>query len=184
MKSLLLTLGLSVAFTSFLSAQNNAPAFKSSSTNNHRQAQTKFEGMPPMPFQAFDMKGKTHHVEEYKGKVLVLAFWAVGDEASRNQIQSLNRLQREFDAQNLAIISLADEDKQDLVSFMKNNQIEYPVIPNSQPLGEMGYGGEFGTSRIFVVDKKGVVQKMLLVEKEETMFTYETLKPIVQKLVN
>ena len=72
-----------------------------------------------MPFQAFDMEGNTHYLPEYKGKVVVIAFWAAGDETSRNQIKSLNRLKREFKSKNVEIISLAQEDKSELVSFLK-----------------------------------------------------------------
>ena len=82
----------------------------------------------------------------------------------------------------MEIISLAQEDKSELVSFLKKNQIEYPVIPNSSPLGEAGYGGNLGTSRIFVVDKKGVVQKVLVTEEEEEMETYYKLKPVLKNL--
>jgi hypothetical protein len=114
---------------------------------------------------------------------VVIAFWASGDETSRQQIKSLNRVKREFSSDEVAIISFAEEDKSDLVSFLENNKIEYPVIPNSRPLGEMGYGGDLGTSRIFIVDKKGVVQKVIITENEEEMETYNTMKPIINELV-
>lgn len=166
---------------SSLFAQNNSPAFASSSNSN--KAQSQFEGMQPMPFQAFDMNGNTHFLPEYKGKVVVIAFWATGDETSRQQIKSLNRVKQEFSADKVAVISFAEEDKSDLVSFLKNNKIDYPVIPNSRPLGEVGYGGDLGTSRIFIVDKKGVVQKVIITENEEEMGTYNTMKPIINDLV-
>ena len=184
MRILLLTCSLLLASMSILSAQKTtSPAFASSSNSNHRQAQNKFEGASPMPFQAFDMSGKTHFLPEYKGSVIVMAFWAAGDEGSREQIKSLNQLKREFSSQNVAIISFADEDKADLVSFLKNNQIEYPVIPNSKTLGAAGYGDEFGTSRIFIIDKNGVVQKVIITDSEKDMDTYNTLQPIVKKLL-
>ena len=172
------------ASISILSAQKiTSPVYASSSNSNYRQAQSKFEGASPMPFQAFDMSGKTHFLPEYKGSVVVMAFWAAGDEVSREQIKSLNQLKREFSSQNVAILSFAEEDKVDLISFLKNNQIEYPVIPNSKTLGAAGYGDEFGTSRIFVIDKNGVVQKVIIAESEKDMETYKTLQPIVKKLL-
>lgn len=174
---------LSISFVAFsfcnIIAQNNSYA----TSNSNQEKSSKFEGMPPMPFQAFDMEGKTHYLPEYKGKVVVIAFWAAGDEASRNQIISLNRLKRDFNSNNFEIISLAQEDKSELVSFLKKHQIEYPVIPNSSPLGDAGYGSDLGTSRIFVVDKKGVVQKVLVSDQEEEMETYNTLKPVIQSLI-
>jgi len=165
-------------------AQSNPSSYANSSSSKHRQAQNQFEGMPPMPFQAFDMKGKTHFLPEYKGKVVVIAFWAVGDEVSRQQIKSLNRLKQEFTSDQVEIISLAEEDKPDLVSFLKKNKVDYPVIPNSKPLGEMGYGGEFGTSRIFIVDKNSVVKKVIVNQNEKEFETYNVVQPVIKKLLD
>jgi peroxiredoxin len=181
MKLLILTASLVLATMSSLIAQNNSPGFASSS--NSKKAQSQFEGMQPMPFQAFDMNGNTHFLPEYKGKVVVIAFWATGDETSRQQIKSLNRVKREFSSEEVAVISFAEEDKSDLVSFLKNNKIEYPVIPNSKHLGEIGYGGDLGTSRIFILDKKGMVQKVIITKNEEVMGTYNTMKPIIKDLM-
>lgn len=181
MRYIILTTTFVFVMTSTLIAQNNSPGFASSSNSN--KAQSQFEGSQPMPFQAFDMDGNTHFLPEYKGKVVVIAFWATGDETSRQQIKSLNQVKREFSSDEVAVISFAEEDKSDLVSFLKNNKIEYPVIPNSRPLGEIGYGGDLGTSRIFIVDKEGVVQKVLIAENEEEMGTYHMMKPIIEDLV-
>ena len=181
MKSLILTTSLVLATMSSLIAQNNSPGFASSS--NSKKAQSQFEGIQPMPFQAFDMNGNTHFLPEYKGKVVVIAFWATGDETSREQIKSLNRVKREFSLEEVAVISFAEEDKLDLISFLKNNKIEYPVIPNSKPLGEIGYGGDLGASRIFILDKKGVVQKVIITEDEEEMGAYNIMKPVIKNLM-
>ena len=184
MRTLFLTWSLVIASMSILIAQSNPSSYASSSNSKNRQAQTQFEGMPPMPFQAFDMKGKTHFLPEYKGKVIIIAFWAVGDEVSRHQIKSLNRLKQEFNSDQVEIISLAEEDKSDLVSFLKKNKVDYPVIPNSKPLGEIGYGGEFGTSRIFIVDQNGVVKKVIISKSEEELETYKIVQPIIKKLLD
>jgi len=181
MKLIILTSSLVLFLLSNSIAQNNSQAFANSS--NYNKSQTQFEGMQPMPFQAFDMNGNTHFLPEYKGQVVVIAFWATGDETSRKQIKSLNRVKREFSSEEVAVISFAEEDKSDLVSFLKNHTIEYPVIPNSGPLGEMGYGGDLGASRIFIVDKKGVVKKVIIAENEEDMGTYKMMKPIIENLM-
>ncbi|MEM6965777.1 MAG: TlpA disulfide reductase family protein [Bacteroidota bacterium] len=180
MKFLYVTIVLHLLFITRSFAQNqNAYA----SSDEPRQTQSQYEGMPPMPFQAFDMKGKTHTLADYKGKVVVLAFWAAGDETSRNQIKSWNRLKKEFDAEEVAIISLANENKSDLTSFLKNHQLEYPVIPNARPLGELGYGSDLGMSRVFILDQTGVIKKVMVFDTEEEMNTYKTLRPIIQKMI-
>jgi len=78
---------LMVGCTSFLSAQSNtSPAYAGSNQSTETK---KYIGSTPMPFQAADMAGKNHFLPDYKGKVVVMAFWSTADELSRNQIKSL-----------------------------------------------------------------------------------------------
>ena len=172
---------LLVGCASYLSAQSNVSSAYAG-TNQPANTQ-KYKGSTPMPFQAADMAGKSHFLPDYKGKVVVMAFWSTADELSRNQIKSLNQLQKEFSAKDVVILSLADEDKPDLDSFLKNNDINYPVIPNAKPLGEIGYGSDLGTSRIYIVNKMGKVEEVYLTEDESGMQTYHDLKDIVNNLL-
>ena len=170
---------LMVGCTSYLSAQTNS----SSAYAGSNQSTDKYIGSTPMPFQAADMAGKNHFLPDYKGKVVVMAFWSAADELSRDQIKSLNQLQKEFSANDVVILSLADEDKPDLDSFLKNNSINYPVIPNARPLGEIGYGSDLGASRIYIVNKMGKIEEVYLTENESGMQTYHDVKDIVNNLL-
>jgi len=154
---------LMIGCTNFLSAQSPAYAGSNESTNTK-----KYIGATPMPFQAADMAGKNHFLPDYKGKVVVMAFWSTADELSRNQIKSLNQLQKEFSTNDVMILSLADEDKPDLDSFLKNNTINYPVIPNARPLGEI---------------KTGKIEEVYLTKDESGMQTYHDVKDIVNNLL-
>lgn len=172
---------LLVGCASFLSAQSNvSPAYAGSNQQSNTQ---KFKGTTPMPFQAADMDGQNHFLPDYKGKVVIMAFWSTADEISRNQIKSLNQLQKDFNSTNVVILSLADEDKSDLDSFLKNNSISYPVIPNARPLGEIGYGSDLGSSRIYIVNKTGKIEQVYLTEDESGMQTYHDVKDIVNNLL-
>lgn len=170
-----------VGCTSYLTAQTNSSTAYAES--NQITDTKKYIGTTPMPFQAADMKGKNHFLPDYKGKVVVMAFWSAADELSRNQIKSLNQLQKEFSTKNVVILSLADEDKPDLNSFLKNNAINYPVIPNARPLGEIGYGSDLGTSRIYIVNEMGKIEDIYITEDESGMQTYHDVKDIVNNLL-
>lgn len=169
---------LLIGCSNYLSAQSPAYAGSNQTINTE-----KFIGTTPMPFQAADMSGKNHFLPDYKGKVVVMAFWSTADELSRNQIKSLNQLQKEFSANEVVILSLAEEDKPDLGSFLENNSIEYPVIPNAKPLGEISYGSELGMSRIYIVNKMGKIEQVYVTEDESGMQTYHDLKDTINNLL-
>ena len=181
MKTKLTLILLIVGCANYLIAQSNISSAYAGS--NQTSSTKKFKGTTPMPFQAADMNGKNHFLPDYKGKVVVMAFWSAADELSRNQIKSLNQLQQEFSSKNVVILSLADEDKSDLDSFLKNNSVNYPVIPNARPLGEIGYGSDLGTSRIYIVNKTGKIEEVYLTEDESGMQTYHDVKDIVNNLL-
>jgi hypothetical protein len=104
MKSLILTTSLVLVVMSNLIAQGNSPALASFSNSN--QTQSQFGWMQPMPFQAFDMTGDAHVLLEYRGKEGI-TFLGTGDETSRQQIKSLNRVKREFSSEEVADISFS-----------------------------------------------------------------------------
>ena len=170
-----------LACANFIAAQSNiSSAYAGSNQPSNTQ---KFKGTTPMPFQATDMNGQNHFLPDYKGQVVIMAFWSTADEISRNQIKSLNQLQKYFSSKNVVLLSLADEDKPDLNSFLKNNSVNYPVIPNARPLGEIGYGSDLGMSRIYIVNKMGEVEEVYLTEDESGMQTYHDVKDVVNNLL-
>ena len=127
-----------------------------------QQAVLRFVRNPdPAPdLKAKDLDGKELSLEAYKGKVVLLNFWATWCGPCRAEIPSLIRIQEAY-KDRLQIIGMdVDDDNEDkLRAFVKNQGINYPVVMTSDPV-RLAYGGIAALPTMFVINPEGkVVQK-------------------------
>jgi thiol-disulfide isomerase/thioredoxin len=115
---------------------------------------------PAPAFKAKDLDGKDLSIEAYKGKVVLLNFWATWCGPCRAEIPSLIQLQSVYQ-DHLQIIGMDvdDDDENELRSFVKQQAINYPVALTPMQV-RMAYGGIAALPTLFVINPQGkVVQK-------------------------
>jgi len=151
-------------------------------SENHKKVIATYQGFPPTLFEAPDVEGKKHFLPDYKDKVLVLFFWNLTCEGCKDHLSMMNAITNEFKGNEFQVIGLADEGKEEITSFTENSKVSFPVIANGKGLGEMGYALELGYPRAFVIDKFGIIQKV--VSKESENFYGELKKSIEEHLKN
>jgi thiol-disulfide isomerase/thioredoxin len=115
---------------------------------------------PAPEFQVKDLDGKEVSIQEYKGKVVLLNFWATWCGPCRAEIPGLVDLQNKY-KDRLQIIGMAVDvdDENDLRDVMKSESINYPIViaPGAT---RMAYGGIIALPTLFVINTDGrVVQK-------------------------
>ena len=75
------------------------------------------------------LEGKTITLAEWKGKVVVLNFWATWCSPCRTEIPHLEAAQKKYASRGVVFIGAAIEDDADSVrDFAKANGISYPVL--------------------------------------------------------
>ena len=124
--------------------------------------------------------GKNIKLSQYKGKVVILDFWATWCGPCRKGIPDLIEIQKEFGKDVVVIgISLDDGTKSEVVPFMKRIGINYPVVYGNLEITQQ-YGGIEGIPTSFIINKKGeIVDKHVgLVPKSE--FTNQ-IKKLLKK---
>jgi len=110
--------------------------------------------------KAKDLDGKELSLEAYKGKVVLLNFWATWCGPCRAEIPSLIRMQEAY-KDHLQVIGMDvdDDDVEQLRAFVKVQGINYPVAMTSLPV-RLAYGGIGALPTMFVINQDGkVVQK-------------------------
>jgi thiol-disulfide isomerase/thioredoxin len=114
---------------------------------------------PAPDFQVKDLDGKDLSLAAYKGKVILLNFWATWCGPCRAEIPGLIDLQNKYKNQ-LQIIGMdIDDEESDVRDVMKNESINYPVALTTGPI-RMAYGGITALPTVFVINPEGrVVQK-------------------------
>ncbi|RYX82963.1 TlpA family protein disulfide reductase [bacterium] len=86
-------------------------------------------GATPIAFEAKDMKGQTITPAKYKGKVLLLDFWATWCGPCVAALPELKSVYAKYHAKGLEVVGISlDEDKNALTSFIKTRQMAWPQI--------------------------------------------------------
>ena len=113
--------------------------------------------------------GKNIKLSDYRGKVVIVDFWATWCPPCRKGIPDLIELQKQF-KNNLVVIgiSLDQNTKADVIPFMKKIGINYPVVYGDNQV-VMDYGSINAIPTSFVIDQNGkIVDKHIgLVPKSE-----------------
>ncbi|MCX7875049.1 MAG: TlpA family protein disulfide reductase [Melioribacteraceae bacterium] len=143
----------------------------------------------PSPIQSSSMApdfelpttdGKTLKLSNLKGKVVILDFWATWCPPCRKGIPDLIELKNKYGNKGVEIIGISvdTQTKSEVVPFIKNYGINYPVVYFNQKV-IMDYGGIEAIPTSFIVDKKGKI-----------IASYQGLQPIsvyenhIKKLLN
>lgn len=118
------------------------------------QAQDKSVPAPGFSLQTPD--GKTVKLSDYKGKVVIIDFWATWCPPCRKGIPDLVSLKNEYGKKGFEIIGISvdRETKDEVVPFMKNQKINYPVVFGNTTVYNQ-YGGISSIPTSVIIDKKG-----------------------------
>lgn len=81
-----------------------------------------------LDFSLPDLNGQMHSISQWRGKLVVLNFWATWCPSCLKEIPEFIRLQQELGPQGLQIIGVSTDDPQTLQSFLKTYEINYPML--------------------------------------------------------
>ncbi len=108
---------------------------------------------PPFNFYLLADDSKKN-ISDYKGKIVLLNYWATWCAPCIKEMPELNRLQSKYQDQGLTVIALSDEDNESLMKFADKN----PFIVTA------AYSKEFNWADIqserpmtFLINREGVI---------------------------
>lgn len=140
------------------------------------------------PFQSkekapnFSLKmsnGKSLSLSKFKGKVVLLNFWATWCGPCIAEIPGFLEVYEKHKARGFEIvgISLDETGWEDITPFVKKHKIIYPVVLGNQKVSK-AYGEIYGLPTSFVIDKKGYI-----VNKHVGLMTREMLENKIKDLL-
>jgi peroxiredoxin len=150
--------------------KNQAPDSKAPGQDPQSQNKEKpAPSLPPMPegpkagsaapdFTLPDLKGKSIQLSSFKGKAVVVDFWATWCEPCKVEMPWLVDLQKKYGPQGLQILGVAmdDADEQAIQEFAHKMGVNYPVLKGTEAVADL-YGGLDGLPATFFVDRSGKI---------------------------
>ena len=106
-------------------------------------------------FSLPQLTGAPLELSGYRGKVVLLDFWATWCEPCREEIPGFIALQTTYGPQGLQIIGVSMDDTPEPVrDFCKQFDMNYPVLMGNAKIGEL-YGGVLGLPIAFLIGRDG-----------------------------
>ena len=147
----------------------SAPAAASADTANARVLRFASNAEPAPKLVIHDLAGKVTSMDDLKGKVVLVNFWATWCPPCRAEVPELIALQKKL-GDKLQIIGISEDDSiDDVHQYIQKMSINYPVVMSTSEIVQ-AYGGVAALPTTFVLDPEGkVVQRHLgLLDAENT----------------
>ncbi len=102
-------------------------------------------------------KGKTVQLSDYKGKVILLDFWATWCPPCRAELPILAAVNKEFADKGLVFFAVnQQEDRQKVEDFLKEQKLDFPVLLDTKGKAGEAYGVE-SLPTLYLIGKDGKV---------------------------
>lgn len=147
MRSILSTLATATAFTLCLAAAQPLAAAESKS-------------IPA--FSLPDLEGKNHEPAEWKGKVVLIDFWATWCVACRESIPVLRRLKEKYGEKGLVVVGITLDvgPKEKVAKFVRKMKMDYLVLRDAEDTLSKQLGFE-GLPSVYLYGRDGGLIKAM-----------------------
>jgi thiol-disulfide isomerase/thioredoxin len=105
-----------------------------------------------------DASGSLQALDQWKGKVLVVNFWATWCAPCREEMPDLARLQARYEARGVQLVGVAIDEKKAVQEFLQRTPVSYPVLIGGYEatrLSEKAGNTRGGLPYTLVIDRRG-----------------------------
>ena len=132
------------------------------------EATVNLEGKPAPNFTLVDLHGRKVSLADYKGKAVLVNFWATWCAPCKIEIPWFTKLRDQYASQGFEILGISNDDldkddqprlteeKAAIGKFATDMHMNYPVLLDADSIAKP-YGGVDSLPTSFFVDRKGVI---------------------------
>jgi cytochrome c biogenesis protein CcmG/thiol:disulfide interchange protein DsbE len=112
---------------------------------------------PAPPFTRPDLNGKQIDLAAYRGRVILLNFWATWCSPCQLELPEFARWQKEYGARGFQVIAVSmDDDPAPVRAMARRLQPNFPIVMGDEQLGTK-YGGVLGLPVTYLIDRHGSI---------------------------
>jgi cytochrome c biogenesis protein CcmG/thiol:disulfide interchange protein DsbE len=138
------------------------------SSGNAPQYVSPLKGRPAPEFTLEDLNGKKVSLASYKGKAVLINFWATWCAPCKIETPWLIELRNQYATQGFEVLGISEDDldlgdtlklsteKKEIARSVQQMQIPYPVLIDGDAISQP-YGGLDELPTSFFVDRKGTI---------------------------
>jgi peroxiredoxin len=129
-------------------------------------AETAAKGLQGKAAPDFELKaldGKTIHLSDYKGKAVLLNFWATWCQPCKIEMPWFAELQKQYGPEGLQVVGIAvDEDStpDDLKQFAGKLGVNYPILVGKESVEDQYGGVQFLPATLYINREGMIVDKV------------------------
>jgi peroxiredoxin len=122
------------------------------------------QSAPDFSLQTLD--GKTVRLSDFRGKAVLLNFWATWCEPCKVEMPWFTEMQKQYGPQGLQILGVAMEDTEpsDIQEFTRQMRVDYPILVGRESQRDAlatSYGGVQFLPETFYIDRDGKVMERI-----------------------
>ena len=112
-----------------------------------------------------DIAGEKQSLEQWRGKIMVVNFWATWCPPCRKEIPDFSRVSRRFENRGVQFVGVSIDTPENVAPFQKEYGVPYPLLIGST--GSLHFAGEIGNAAMglpftVILDAEGHIRHVKL----------------------
>ncbi len=118
-------------------------------------------------FDLKDINGKKVSLSEFKGKVVLLNFWATTCGPCKTEMPSMNNIYKALKDRDFVVLAVSsDTSESAVISFVSEKGISFPVLLDKDKEVYFDDYAIIGLPTSFLIDRSGVVAEKFIGERD------------------